>query len=74
MDKPKLLEAIQQNHPTTSLARIQELANKEYFRQIDESIMGMLFKKTHQQLIELIAYKPTSHKHIVEENILKCRK
>ena len=58
MDKPELLEAIQRNHPTAELSYIQLLAKHELARQVEESINGMLNKKPHEQLKDIINFVP----------------
>lgn len=67
MDKPQLLINIQTLVPQLSLARIQELAELEYTRQLEEIASGMLHKKHIETLLEVIKYMPESVKAQVIE-------
>ena len=62
MDKPQLLINIQTLVPQLSLARIQELAELEYTRQLEEIASGMLHKKHIDTLLEVVKYMPESIK------------
>ena len=58
IDKPQLLINIQTLVPQLSLARIQELAELQYTRQIEEIASGMLHKKHIDTLLEVVKYMP----------------
>jgi hypothetical protein len=58
MDKPQLLINIQSLVPQLPLKRIQELAELEYIRQIEEIASGMLHKKHIETLLEVVKYMP----------------
>jgi mannose-6-phosphate isomerase class I len=60
MDKPALLEAIQQ-HTQAEQEYIQELAKEELARQKRELVMGMLHKKPVKILESIVQYKETVH-------------
>jgi hypothetical protein len=62
MDKPALLETIQTLHPTSELSYIQLLAKHELAKQVEESINGMLSKKSKDILLSIINYSEVAKK------------